>query len=47
MNYKRKRPRRQVRCNMCTDGRGGNSDKVFGHRPKAQKKFRPPIERED
>ena len=24
-NYKRKKPRKQVRCSMCTDGRHGNS----------------------
>jgi len=24
-NYKRKKPRKQVRCDMCTDGRNGNS----------------------
>jgi hypothetical protein len=31
-NYKRKKSRRQVRCTLCTDARGGNSAKVYGRR---------------
>jgi hypothetical protein len=44
MNYKRRKPRRKVRCSMCTDGRAGNSDKAIGRKPRAQKKFAPKID---
>lgn len=30
MNYKRKKPRRQVKCSICTDSRiGGNTNNRF------------------
>jgi hypothetical protein len=34
-HHKRRKPRRQVRCTICTDGRGGNAapGKVFGSGP--------------
>lgn len=35
-NFKRRKPRRKVRCTLCTDGRGGNSKNVDGRRPRAQ-----------
>jgi len=32
-NYKRRKPRRSVRCNLCTDARTGNSRKsTYGHK---------------
>jgi hypothetical protein len=34
-NYKRKKSRRQVRCTLCTDARGGNSKKMGGRSPAA------------
>jgi len=30
MNYKRKKSRKNVRCNICTDARIGNSKKAEG-----------------
>ena len=37
-NYKRQKPRTKVRCTMCTDGRGGNSAKVWGRFAARQRK---------
>jgi hypothetical protein len=34
-NYKRKKSRRQVRCTLCTDARGGNSKKMGGKSSRA------------
>ena len=44
MGPRRKRPRRKVRCSMCTDARVGNSEKSMGRRPRAGRKFWPPAE---
>lgn len=33
-NYKRRHPRRQVKCNMCTDARVGNGYSWNGRRSK-------------
>jgi len=36
-NYKRKKSRASIRCNLCTDARGyGNSLKVNGQRSRVQ-----------
>ena len=35
MNFKRKKSRRQVRCTLCTDARGGNSKKMGGRSSRA------------
>ena len=40
-NYKRKKPRSQVRCTMCTDARQGKDD---GRHPRKSKKFWPKVE---
>lgn len=37
MNFKRKKPRRAVRCKLCTPGRMGNSKKVYAGRVTATK----------
>ena len=41
MNYKRRKPRRKVRCSMCTDARGGNGSKAIGRRSREAGKFKP------
>ena len=46
-NYKRKKPRSQVRCGMCTDARGGNSNKTIGRHPKKAEKFKPTVKEND
>lgn len=39
-HHKRRKPRTKVRCNMCTDGRGGNTLKVWGAMRRRQLKLR-------
>jgi hypothetical protein len=36
-HHKRRKPRKQVRCNLCTDARIGNSGKDDGRRQRLQR----------
>lgn len=43
MNHKRRKPRRRVRCNLCTDARSGNSNKAISRHPRKAPKFKPTV----
>lgn len=43
MHYKRKKPRTQVKCHLCTDARAGNSNKAIGRHSRMAPKFRPTV----